>query len=274
LDSVLEEASLRSGRRKEDLLYEIVSEERGFLGVGTRRIAIRVDVSPAPPPREAGSQRGRRGPVRERVLPAAMEANAGPSAVPDEHSPRDLAEEGDSEDVPTGPDPTAPEVAKLVVELVAKAGLELSARMTEADDRIVVDLAGADRELLVDRRGELIDALQYLVNRMARNTLGSVKRIQLESDGFRSDREDELREVALDAAERVRRTGEPVWLPPLNPYERRIVHVTLSRKSGVSTESEGDGFVKRVCVKPLGNRGGDAGGRGRARGAAPGRRRG
>jgi spoIIIJ-associated protein len=221
LDAVLEEAARRSGRRKEDLQYEVASEDRGFLGVGVRRIAIRVGLA------ATGSKRSAPATDRTREL-AAVAPRPVDGAGPEPDQERDDTDAG-VEEVPSGPDPTAPEVARLVATLIATMSLELSTQMTEEDDRIVVELAGGDRELLVERRGEVLDALQYVINRMARKNLGTVKRIQMESDGFRSDREDELREMAVDAAERVRRTGEPVWLPPLNPYERRIVHVTLSR---------------------------------------------
>jgi predicted RNA-binding protein Jag len=171
-------------------------------------------------------------------------------------------DEGDRAEVEDlGPEPSAPEVLALVRGILADAGLVVSVDLTEERDRLVLNLSGADRDLLLERRGEGLDALQYLATRVARKTLGTRKRIRLESDGFRLRREDELRTMARDAAERAHRRGEAVWLPALNPYERRIVHLEVASLGGVTSKSDGDGFVKRVSVRstataPRGARGG------------------
>ena len=72
----------------------------------------------------------------------------------------------------------------------------------------------------------------------------------MDSDGFRRRREDRVREMALEAAEGVKATGEAKLLPPMNPYERRLVHLTVKEIPGVTTESQGEGFIKQVLVKP------------------------
>ena len=86
-------------------------------------------------------------------------------------------------------------------------------------------------------------------------------RIRLESDGYRADRDAEIRALALEAAEEARRSRKVVRLPPLNPYERRIVHMAVSELSGIVTESHGDGFTKRIDVKVEGTEPGGQSGR-------------
>jgi spoIIIJ-associated protein len=267
VEAALAQAAAQARRSKEELRYEVVREERGFLGVGTKAVAIRVEMPETADtrPEPVASPLAQEGEVGGEEARFAREwASGAPPAAPrgraeEEEGEGEAAEEeeaGAEGAAEVGPDPAAPHVEAMVLELVQRLGMDLSARMTEEASRIVVDLAGPDRDLVVARRGEALDALQYLLNRMARRRFAARKRIQLESGGFRSDREEEIRDMALAAAERARRTGEIVRLPPLNPYERRIVHVTLSRRPGIATESEGEGFVKRVAVRSLAAAGG------------------
>ena len=264
LETLLDDVAVRLGVGRQEIRYQIVSEQRGFLGVPVRSVAIRVE-TPEPrleSVRRPTRRRGGRGPSVDRqrqagLAVATLEVEAGDKTPP----LREGTDAGDDVEVPTraerdtqaeedlGPDESAPAVLEMLRAMVEAMGLELDVALVEEPARLVVNLSGADREIVLDHRGETLDAMQYIASRMARRQLGTRKRVQLESEGFRSIREDEIRQMAVDAAEKVQRTGAPVRLPLLNPYERRIVHVTLSGCDGVSTESEGDGFVKRVTVR-------------------------
>jgi spoIIIJ-associated protein len=161
-------------------------------------------------------------------------------------------------EAPDGPAADPAEVADLVRGILDGLGLELTAAARDAGATIEVDVTGADRDLLVDRRGEALNALQYLLNRVVyRGRVG--KRIHLDSAGFRKIREDEVVEIARRTAEQVRERGEESLLSPLNPYERRIVHLALSEVEGVATRSVGDGFLKRIAIYPTRKSGPGAG---------------
>lgn len=101
------------------------------------------------------------------------------------------------------------------------------------------ELAGPDRERLLEADGELLDALQFLLNRIVALHRPELGRVRLECDGFRQDRDQDLIDLARDTAQRVALSGKARWLPPLNPYERRLVHITVQEMSGVSTSSSG-----------------------------------
>lgn len=151
-----------------------------------------------------------------------------------------------------GPEEEAPpadprDVEALANELLHGLGLELDARARDAGATIEVDLAGPDRDLMLDHRGEALNALQYLLNRVVyRGRIG--RKIHLDSEGYRQSREDEIVEIARRTAEGVLARGQESLLSPLNPYERRLVHIALNEIDGIGTRSIGDGFLKRVAI--------------------------
>jgi len=142
------------------------------------------------------------------------------------------------------------EVTRLADRLLQGLGLDVSCAARDAGETIEVDVDGADRDYLLDRRGEALNAVQYLLNRILYKGRAG-KKIHVDSDGFRRLREEEIVEIAILAAEKVKARGEESVLSPLNPYERRLVHLALRDVEGVATRSLGDGFLKRVAIVPV-----------------------
>jgi spoIIIJ-associated protein len=135
--------------------------------------------------------------------------------------------------------------------MVDHLGWDLAVRVEEADpETIRVDLSGEDRDLVLCNRAEVLEALQYLLNRTFGRENREAQRILVDCDGYRARKEAELREIALRVSERVRRTGAREELGLMNPYERRIVHLTVAETEGVTTVSAGDGVMKRVIILP------------------------
>ncbi len=135
-------------------------------------------------------------------------------------------------------------------------GLDIRASARDDQDTIQVDLAGVDRDYLLSRKGEGLGALQYLLNRIIyRGRKG--KKIQVDCGGFRKLHEEEIVEIAVRTAEKVKACGEESLLSPLNPYERRLVHLALAEIGGVETRSVGDGFLKRIAILPAAKSGSD-----------------
>jgi len=158
----------------------------------------------------------------------------------------------DSSDGAEGPELRAEvsDVERLAGRILDGLGLDVHAKATDTEATIQVDLSGADREYLLSRKGEGLGALQYLLNRIIyRGRRG--KKIQVDCDGFRKLREDEVVEIALRSAEKAKARGEECLLSPLNPYERRLVHLALAEVGGVETRSVGNGFLKRIAIVPL-----------------------
>ena len=109
------------------------------------------------------------------------------------------------------------------------------------------DTTGVARFLA--NKGEGLTGLEVLVGRIAAKRLGKPVHPRLDADGFRAHRKDALEELARQSAEEVRRSRRPSLLPPLAPWERRLVHLALAEDAEVETQSEGDGFLKRVEVR-------------------------
>ena len=130
------------------------------------------------------------------------------------------------------------------------SGIELtaSAESGEEGPRVVVE--GEDVALLLGHNAELLDALEYLGNRVSSRLTGEDARIVFDSGNYRARREKELRLMAEKAAEKVRSTHMPFSFDPMTANERRIIHLTLSEDSSVRTESRGDGENRKLVIFP------------------------
>ncbi len=124
----------------------------------------------------------------------------------------------------------------------------------QADDpdapEYVVDFAGADSDLLLEKNATLLHALQYVVLKAIRLEEDQFRRIAFDSRNWRQARTDELRMIAKVAAQRVIDSGDPFTLNPMNARERRIVHLALKDLPQVRTQSEGTGPERKVVIHP------------------------
>jgi predicted RNA-binding protein Jag len=130
-------------------------------------------------------------------------------------------------------------------------GLELTAHVEPTPSGVRVDLDGADADLVRDRDSEFQFGLQFVLNRMSRRAFPDVGRIQIGRGGpvRNEQRDEELIEEVREVASQVLRTGIEKTLHPMNPYERRLVHLTVREFEGLESESGGDGFLKPVTVR-------------------------
>ena len=146
-------------------------------------------------------------------------------------------------------DPVA--VLGLFLSEVCRAGeLEITARLEEEADALEGELEGGDVRLLTASGGRGLDALQYLCNRALNRRLSEHLPVHLDSDGFKTRRAHKLQERAEAAADEAIRRGAPVTLGPLTPAARREIHLALADDPGVETDSDGDGFLKRIVIRP------------------------
>ena len=129
-------------------------------------------------------------------------------------------------------------------------GLDLTASIESTEDGPKIQIRGDDVALLLGHNAELLDALEYLGNRVLNRSSGDEARLSFDSGTYRARREKELRLMAEKAAEKVRSTRVPFSFDPMNANERRIIHVSLSQDPSVRTESRGDGENRKLIIYP------------------------
>ncbi|HHV94449.1 MAG TPA: protein jag [Firmicutes bacterium] len=145
-------------------------------------------------------------------------------------------------------------VAAFLQGILDRMGIAAKVEHSWQDDDVLrMDIQGEELGLVIGRRGETLDALQYLVS-LAANKNGEWIRIILDAEGYRARREETLRNLALRLGERVKRTGRRAVLDPMNAMERRIIHLALQNDAGVETHSEGVAPYRRVIIAPRRNR--------------------
>ena len=134
-------------------------------------------------------------------------------------------------------------------EVLHRMGLDLKVELASTEEAVCVEMAGGDRDEVLQDRAELLETFQYLLNRIFGSRL-EPRRIVVDCDGFRQKKEDELRQIAQRLSQRVRTTGAKEVLALMNPHERRIVHLEVAEQEGVTSMSEGEGFLKRITILP------------------------
>jgi spoIIIJ-associated protein len=140
------------------------------------------------------------------------------------------------------------QIAAFVQNVVDAMGVALTVKVEEDAEGTRMNLEGEDGGVLVRRGGEGLQALQHIVATAFRKQLGDDNRIVIDCNGFRKDKDAELRQMARFVAEKARSSGTPQEMGPLNPYERRIVHLAIAEDPTVTSESIGDAFMKTVII--------------------------
>ena len=140
------------------------------------------------------------------------------------------------------------EIATFVQNVVTAMGLVLTASVEEAPEGTRINLEGEDGGVFVRNSGEGLQALQHIVATTFRRQLGEDSRIVIDCNSFRRDKDAELKQMAKFIAEKAKSSGMPQEMGPLNPYERRIVHLAIAEDPAVTSESIGDAFMKTVII--------------------------
>lgn len=132
--------------------------------------------------------------------------------------------------------------------------MDIEAKVTidydEAEATMDIDVEGPDMGILIGKRGQTLDSLQYLTNRVANKSQDGYVRVKLDTEDYRKRRKQTLENLAKNIAYKVKRSRKPISLEPMNPYERRIIHSALQADDRVSTHSEGEEPYRRVVVTP------------------------
>ena len=140
------------------------------------------------------------------------------------------------------------QIVAFVQDLVSAMGVTLTVNTEDTLEGTRINLEGEDGGVLVRRGGEGLQALQHIVATAFRKQLGDDNRIVIDCNGFRKDKDAELRQMARFIADKARSSGMAQEMGPLNPYERRIVHLAIAEDPQASSESIGDAFMKTVII--------------------------
>jgi spoIIIJ-associated protein len=140
------------------------------------------------------------------------------------------------------------QVIDFVTQVTGAMGLDLDVAVEETLDHVRLDLSGEGADALLRRKGEVLDALQVIVNTAFRRDTRGDRHYVVDALAFRKGKDAELRQMAQLLMDKVRASGEPQEIGPLNPYARRIVHLTVAEDTALTSESSGDAFLKTVVI--------------------------
>jgi len=135
-------------------------------------------------------------------------------------------------------------------EVTAAMNLPLTVTTSFKDKQLLVNLTGDDMGILIGKRGQTLDSLQYLVNLVVNKGSAPYISVTLDTENYRQRRKETLESLAVNLAKKVKATHKNVVLEPMNPYERRIIHSTLQNNRFVTTYSEGDEPFRNVVIAP------------------------
>nr|WP_288556492.1 RNA-binding cell elongation regulator Jag/EloR [uncultured Mediterraneibacter sp.] len=259
VDDAITEALIQLGVTSDQLEYEVIEKGReGFLGIGMKQAVI-----------EARRKTVKEEPVEEVVEEIVKEVS--PAAVKEEikKEKKDKRDrEQKSEDRPVKKEKQdrqerpkkESELAKVedsTIEVVKQflkdtlAAMDMTVEITAGVDEegaLSVNMEGENMGILIGKRGQTLDSLQYLANRVANKNQDGYVRVKLDTENYRARRKDTLEHLAKNIAYKVKKTRRPVSLEPMNPYERRIIHAALQSDPRVTTHSEGEEPYRKVVV--------------------------
>lgn len=236
------------GADRSEVAVEILNRGRqGFLGIGGEPAEVRVTRLAAATPDETDPEPEVETADAAAAYGDAADAEAGGAVPSGEGAPAGAAA------LPAG---TPAEVAIAALEVIlTSVGAEVTATLRAEYDEFaggpVIDISGPDSGLLIGRRGQTLQSLQFIVQSIVRQRLAREDvRLSLDVEQYRQRREDGLREMADRVASRVRETGRSIQLEPMTPADRRVIHIYLDEQEGVRTESVGFGEDRKVQILP------------------------
>lgn len=244
VEEAIEKAARTLGVNPDQVSYEVVDPgTAGFLGIGARDARINVEADDFPYGDKEADDLSEVSPESQQEQEVPEEADI-PAAVSEADQEEDIAS---NEPVPKE---LLDSVEQLVSSTLQAMGFEARTDVYDAGDVIAVDVATKETGLFIGQKGETIDALQYLVNVAIYKNRPFLKRIVLDSEGYRQRRIEAIQGMAHRTARRVVRERRSVELPPMSSSERRVVHLYLKDHPKVNTASQGVGANRRVTVFP------------------------
>ena len=264
LDDAITEALVQLGVTSDRLDYIVVEKgSEGFLGIGRKQAVIKARRKREEKPVEETVEEIKvETPVKEEVKPEKKTEKK--PAKEHSHTKKNVREE--KPEVKSEPKKEV-ELAKVepqTIETCEKFIYDVMNAMDMDDVKVTsvvdeegalsINMEGSNMGILIGKRGQTLDSLQYLTNRVANKMQDGYVRVKLDTEDYRRRRKETLENLAKNIASKVKRTRKTVSLEPMNPYERRIIHSALQSDPAVSTHSEGEEPYRRVVVTLVRNR--------------------
>ncbi len=260
VDDAITEALIQLGVTSDRLEYEVIEKgSAGFLGIGMKQAVIEARRKPEPK-EEKVEEPVVEEPVKaepkkvETVQPqkaaAEKKADEPQKAAFEKAVEKEVKEEVKKETKLVEVQPQTIKAVEDFLKNTMKAmdmEVELKTEIDQ-DGALCVDMSGEHMGILIGKRGQTLDSLQYLANRVANKHQEGYVRVKLDTENYRARREETLRHLAKNIAHKVKRNRRPVALEPMNPYERRIIHSALQSDPYVMTHSEGEEPFRKVVI--------------------------
>ncbi|MBU3876557.1 protein jag [Faecalicatena sp. AGMB00832] len=265
VDDAITEALIQLGVTSDRLDYEVIEKgSAGFLGIGVKQAVIEARRKPEPVVEEPEIKAEVKTEVKAEAKPVekkapVKEVKKKEHVKKDEHVKREVKEEAHKDEVQPSvkreselaevKDETKKAVESFLNDTLKAMGMtvELISNI-DADGALSVEMKGDNMGILIGKRGQTLDSLQYLANRVANKHQDGYVRVKLDTENYRARREETLKNLAKNIAYKVKRSKRAVSLEPMNPYERRIIHAALQSDPFVTTHSEGDEPYRKVVV--------------------------
>lgn len=279
VDDAITEALIQLGVTSDNLEYEVIEKgSAGFLGIGMKQAVIearrkkveveetedefKIDLSvsldkPEKKERKEKKKEFKKEFKKEEKKVKKEEKAAVKPEAPEKKEPvkkEAVKNETVKEEVVKREIATVTEEAKNAVEAFltdALKAMNMEVELTsviEEDGSLSVNMEGENMGILIGKRGQTLDSLQYLANRVANKYQDGYVRVKLDTENYRARREETLKNLAKNIAHKVKRNRRAVSLEPMNPYERRIIHSALQNDPYVTTHSEGEEPFRKVVV--------------------------
>ena len=275
VNDAITEASIQLGVASDQMEYEVIEKgSAGFLGIGSRQAVIRAWKKKVEEPEPVKEKKEfRKEPRKEGKKEGRKENRKDNSRKKDKkyekrntNRPEEKKKEQETEPVSQPQEPEVKKELKIavvteetkkiceeflydVLKAMDMGDVEIISSIDE-DGALSMELKGSNMGILIGKRGQTLDSLQYLTNRVANKHQEGYVRVKLDTEDYRRRRKATLENLAKNIAYKVKRTRRPVALEPMNPYERRIIHSALQADDRVSTHSEGEEPYRRVVVTP------------------------
>ena len=240
VEDALTEASIELGLASTEIDYEVIEKgSAGFLGIGAKQAVItawkKVEEKQKKPEKKIEK-------VQEKVEEKPVEVQEVKEEVE--------VSENEKEEKLAEVEPQTKEACEKFLKDVLKS-MDMEVTLTseiDEDGALGITMEGENMGILIGKRGQTLDSLQYLTNRIANKMQSGYVRVKLDTENYRARRKETLENLAKNIAHKVKRTKRAVSLEPMNPYERRIIHSALQGDKYISTHSEGEEPYRRVVV--------------------------